>query len=93
MPTIHSIQLAHTGGLCVYAHAHVFVRVRACLHIFVYVCVHILTPASLLCCVCAVLKRGKVKKSKNDLIGAEEGEDHFTDMSSVGKTQPSCTLI
>uniref|UniRef100_A0A8C7R8R2 Voltage-dependent N-type calcium channel subunit alpha n=1 Tax=Oncorhynchus mykiss TaxID=8022 RepID=A0A8C7R8R2_ONCMY len=31
-----------------------------------------------------VLKRGKVKKSKNDLIGAEEGEDHFTDMSSVG---------
>ncbi|XP_029624992.1 voltage-dependent N-type calcium channel subunit alpha-1B isoform X4 [Salmo trutta] len=30
-----------------------------------------------------VLKRGKVKKSKNDLIGAEEGEDHFTDMSSV----------
>uniref|UniRef100_A0A8C8HY68 Voltage-dependent N-type calcium channel subunit alpha n=1 Tax=Oncorhynchus tshawytscha TaxID=74940 RepID=A0A8C8HY68_ONCTS len=34
-----------------------------------------------------VLKRGKVKKSKNELIGAEEGEDHFTDMSSVGKTQ------
>uniref|UniRef100_A0A674EGE0 Voltage-dependent N-type calcium channel subunit alpha n=1 Tax=Salmo trutta TaxID=8032 RepID=A0A674EGE0_SALTR len=31
-----------------------------------------------------VLKRGKVKKRKNDLIGAEEGEDHFTDMSSVG---------
>uniref|UniRef100_A0A8C7KNS6 Voltage-dependent N-type calcium channel subunit alpha n=1 Tax=Oncorhynchus kisutch TaxID=8019 RepID=A0A8C7KNS6_ONCKI len=31
-----------------------------------------------------LLKRGKVKKSKNDLIGAEEGEDHFTDMSSVG---------
>uniref|UniRef100_A0A674EH49 Voltage-dependent N-type calcium channel subunit alpha n=1 Tax=Salmo trutta TaxID=8032 RepID=A0A674EH49_SALTR len=30
-----------------------------------------------------VLKRGKVKKRKNDLIGAEEGEDHFTDMSSV----------
>uniref|UniRef100_A0A8C8GND0 Voltage-dependent N-type calcium channel subunit alpha n=1 Tax=Oncorhynchus tshawytscha TaxID=74940 RepID=A0A8C8GND0_ONCTS len=30
-----------------------------------------------------VLKRGKVKKSKNELIGAEEGEDHFTDMSSV----------
>ncbi|XP_052381584.1 voltage-dependent N-type calcium channel subunit alpha-1B-like isoform X1 [Oncorhynchus keta] len=30
-----------------------------------------------------VLKRGKVKKSKNDLIGAEEGDDHFTDMSSV----------
>uniref|UniRef100_A0A8C7TYE1 Voltage-dependent N-type calcium channel subunit alpha n=1 Tax=Oncorhynchus mykiss TaxID=8022 RepID=A0A8C7TYE1_ONCMY len=31
----------------------------------------------------AVLKRGKVKKSKNELIGAEEGDDHFTDMSSV----------
>uniref|UniRef100_A0A674EF08 Voltage-dependent N-type calcium channel subunit alpha n=1 Tax=Salmo trutta TaxID=8032 RepID=A0A674EF08_SALTR len=31
-----------------------------------------------------LLKRGKVKKRKNDLIGAEEGEDHFTDMSSVG---------
>ncbi|KAJ8379702.1 hypothetical protein SKAU_G00004800 [Synaphobranchus kaupii] len=31
-----------------------------------------------------VLKRAKVKKSKNDLINAEEGEDHFTDISSVG---------
>uniref|UniRef100_A0A6Q2XWE3 Voltage-dependent N-type calcium channel subunit alpha n=1 Tax=Esox lucius TaxID=8010 RepID=A0A6Q2XWE3_ESOLU len=30
----------------------------------------------------AVLKRAK--KSKNDLINAEEGEDHFTDISSVG---------
>ncbi|CDQ88598.1 unnamed protein product [Oncorhynchus mykiss] len=30
-----------------------------------------------------VLKR--TKKSKNDLINAEEGEDHFTDISSVGK--------
>uniref|UniRef100_A0A8C7LG25 Voltage-dependent N-type calcium channel subunit alpha n=1 Tax=Oncorhynchus kisutch TaxID=8019 RepID=A0A8C7LG25_ONCKI len=30
-----------------------------------------------------LLKRGKVKKSKNELIGAEEGDDHFTDMSSV----------
>uniref|UniRef100_A0A8C8MN16 Voltage-dependent N-type calcium channel subunit alpha n=1 Tax=Oncorhynchus tshawytscha TaxID=74940 RepID=A0A8C8MN16_ONCTS len=29
-----------------------------------------------------VLKRAK--KSKNDLINAEEGEDHFTDISSVG---------
>uniref|UniRef100_A0A8C5I298 Voltage-dependent N-type calcium channel subunit alpha-1B-like n=1 Tax=Gouania willdenowi TaxID=441366 RepID=A0A8C5I298_GOUWI len=29
-----------------------------------------------------VLKRNK--KSKNDLINAEEGEDHFTDISSVG---------
>lgn len=39
--------------------------------------------------VCAVLftvlKRGKVKKGKNDLIGAEEGEDPFADISSVGK--------
>ncbi|KAG7476842.1 hypothetical protein MATL_G00087110 [Megalops atlanticus] len=31
-----------------------------------------------------VLKRAKTKKSKNDLINAEEGEDHFTDISSVG---------
>uniref|UniRef100_A0A7N6BNB1 Voltage-dependent N-type calcium channel subunit alpha n=1 Tax=Anabas testudineus TaxID=64144 RepID=A0A7N6BNB1_ANATE len=31
-----------------------------------------------------ILKRGKVKKGKNDLIGAEEGEDPFADMSSVG---------
>uniref|UniRef100_A0A6Q2YEX0 Voltage-dependent N-type calcium channel subunit alpha n=1 Tax=Esox lucius TaxID=8010 RepID=A0A6Q2YEX0_ESOLU len=31
-----------------------------------------------------VLKRGKVKKSKNDLINAEEGEDRLTDMSSAG---------
>ncbi|XP_048857068.1 calcium channel, voltage-dependent, N type, alpha 1B subunit, a isoform X1 [Brienomyrus brachyistius] len=30
-----------------------------------------------------VLKRAKAKKSKNDLINAEEGEDHFTDISSV----------
>uniref|UniRef100_A0A8C7L9R9 Voltage-dependent N-type calcium channel subunit alpha n=1 Tax=Oncorhynchus kisutch TaxID=8019 RepID=A0A8C7L9R9_ONCKI len=27
---------------------------------------------------------GAAKKSKNDLINAEEGEDHFTDISSVG---------
>uniref|UniRef100_A0AAQ4NQL7 Voltage-dependent N-type calcium channel subunit alpha n=1 Tax=Gasterosteus aculeatus aculeatus TaxID=481459 RepID=A0AAQ4NQL7_GASAC len=31
----------------------------------------------------AVLKRGKVKKGKNDLISAEEGEDPFADISSV----------
>ncbi|XP_013878045.1 voltage-dependent N-type calcium channel subunit alpha-1B [Austrofundulus limnaeus] len=31
----------------------------------------------------SVLKRGKIKKGKNDLIGAEEGEDPFADMSSV----------
>ncbi|XP_063745485.1 voltage-dependent N-type calcium channel subunit alpha-1B isoform X2 [Eleginops maclovinus] len=30
-----------------------------------------------------VLKRGKVKKGKNDLIGAEDGEDPFADISSV----------
>uniref|UniRef100_A0AAY4EQ57 Voltage-dependent N-type calcium channel subunit alpha n=1 Tax=Denticeps clupeoides TaxID=299321 RepID=A0AAY4EQ57_9TELE len=30
-----------------------------------------------------VLKRGRAKKNKNDLIGAEEGEEHFTDISSV----------
>ncbi|XP_026998200.2 voltage-dependent N-type calcium channel subunit alpha-1B isoform X14 [Tachysurus fulvidraco] len=30
-----------------------------------------------------VLKRAKVKKGKNDLISAEEGEEHFTDISSV----------
>ncbi|XP_041825615.1 voltage-dependent N-type calcium channel subunit alpha-1B [Melanotaenia boesemani] len=30
-----------------------------------------------------VLKRGKIKKGKNDLIGAEEGEDPFADMTTV----------
>ncbi|XP_006803553.1 voltage-dependent N-type calcium channel subunit alpha-1B isoform X1 [Neolamprologus brichardi] len=35
-----------------------------------------------------VLKRGKVKKGKNDLISAEEGEDPFADISSVGKSAP-----
>uniref|UniRef100_A0A7N8XQE1 Voltage-dependent N-type calcium channel subunit alpha n=1 Tax=Mastacembelus armatus TaxID=205130 RepID=A0A7N8XQE1_9TELE len=30
-----------------------------------------------------VLKRGKAKKGRNDLIGAEEGEDPFADISSV----------
>lgn len=33
--------------------------------------------------VLTVLKMAK--KSKNDLINAEEGEDHFTDISSVGE--------
>uniref|UniRef100_A0A8D2Q7D9 Voltage-dependent N-type calcium channel subunit alpha n=1 Tax=Varanus komodoensis TaxID=61221 RepID=A0A8D2Q7D9_VARKO len=32
----------------------------------------------------SVLKRATIKKSKNDLIHAEEGEDHFTDVCSVG---------
>uniref|UniRef100_A0A8D2NVY3 Voltage-dependent N-type calcium channel subunit alpha n=1 Tax=Zosterops lateralis melanops TaxID=1220523 RepID=A0A8D2NVY3_ZOSLA len=31
-----------------------------------------------------MLKRAAIKKSKNDLIHAEEGEDHFTDICSVG---------
>ncbi|XP_069465799.1 voltage-dependent N-type calcium channel subunit alpha-1B isoform X3 [Ambystoma mexicanum] len=31
-----------------------------------------------------VLKRATIKKSKNDLIHAEEGEDHYTDICSVG---------
>lgn len=31
-----------------------------------------------------VLKRGKAKKGKNDLISAEDGEDPFADISSVG---------
>ncbi|XP_060107263.1 voltage-dependent N-type calcium channel subunit alpha-1B isoform X1 [Heteronotia binoei] len=33
---------------------------------------------------CNMLKRATIKKSKNDLIHAEEGEDHFTDVCSVG---------
>uniref|UniRef100_A0A671YSC2 Voltage-dependent N-type calcium channel subunit alpha-1B n=1 Tax=Sparus aurata TaxID=8175 RepID=A0A671YSC2_SPAAU len=37
----------------------------------------------------AVLKRGKVKKGKNDLISAEEGEDPFADISSVGNVKSS----
>ncbi|XP_038637781.1 calcium channel, voltage-dependent, N type, alpha 1B subunit, a isoform X4 [Scyliorhinus canicula] len=35
-------------------------------------------------CALDVLKRATTKKSKNDLINAEEGEDNFTDISSVG---------
>lgn len=35
---------------------------------------------------CTGLKRGKAKKGKIDLIGAEEGEDPFADMSSVGES-------
>uniref|UniRef100_A0A8C2KJM7 Voltage-dependent N-type calcium channel subunit alpha-1B n=1 Tax=Cyprinus carpio TaxID=7962 RepID=A0A8C2KJM7_CYPCA len=31
-----------------------------------------------------VLKRTKSRKGRNDLISAEEGEEHFTDISSVG---------
>uniref|UniRef100_A0A3P9K885 Voltage-dependent N-type calcium channel subunit alpha n=1 Tax=Oryzias latipes TaxID=8090 RepID=A0A3P9K885_ORYLA len=32
-----------------------------------------------------VLKRGKIKKVKNDLMGAEEGEDPFADISPFGR--------
>lgn len=32
---------------------------------------------------CTVLKRSK--KNKNELINAEEAEDHYTDISSVGE--------
>lgn len=40
-------------------------------------------PIFHMCVSFSVLKRSK--KSKNDLINAEEGDDHFTDISSVGK--------
>ncbi|XP_029294653.1 calcium channel, voltage-dependent, N type, alpha 1B subunit, a [Cottoperca gobio] len=39
----------------------------------------------------SVLKR--TKKSKNDLINAEEGEDHFTDISSVGMFEGTVELF
>lgn len=42
---------------------------------------------------CVVLKRVKVKKGKNELIGAEEGEEHFTDISSVGKVWSYLTTV
>ncbi|XP_067825703.1 calcium channel, voltage-dependent, N type, alpha 1B subunit, a [Heptranchias perlo] len=44
-------------------------------------------------CALDVLKRATTKKSKNDLINAEEGEDHFTDISSVGFTRPSLKSV
>ncbi|MGH0177600.1 UNVERIFIED_CONTAM: hypothetical protein FKN15_075410 [Acipenser sinensis] len=37
-----------------------------------------------------VLKRAKTKKSKNDLIHAEEGEDHFTDITSMEQCGKQC---
>eukprot|EP00062_Callorhinchus_milii_P011414 gi/632957387/ref/XP_007894449.1/ PREDICTED: voltage-dependent N-type calcium channel subunit alpha-1B [Callorhinchus milii] len=40
-----------------------------------------------------VLKRATTKKSKNDLIHAEEGDEHFTDISSVGFTRPSLKSV
>uniref|UniRef100_A0A8C2AVD5 Voltage-dependent N-type calcium channel subunit alpha n=1 Tax=Cyprinus carpio TaxID=7962 RepID=A0A8C2AVD5_CYPCA len=36
-----------------------------------------------------VLKRTKTRKGRNDLISAEEGEEHFTDISSVGNLKSS----
>uniref|UniRef100_A0A8C1R5Q5 Voltage-dependent N-type calcium channel subunit alpha-1B n=1 Tax=Cyprinus carpio TaxID=7962 RepID=A0A8C1R5Q5_CYPCA len=63
-----------------------------------YVCICFFSLCSLLfifchnmcvcVCVCAhilfsVLKRTKSRKGRNDLISAEEGEEHFTDISSV----------
>lgn len=33
----------------------------------------------------AVLKRAATKKSRNDLIHAEEGEDRFVDLCAVGE--------
>lgn len=38
----------------------------------------------------SVLKRGKVKKGR-DLIGAEEGDDPFADISSVGEAFILCS--
>lgn len=35
----------------------------------------------------AVLKRAATKKSRNDLIHAEEGEDRFADLCAVGESQ------
>ena len=34
----------------------------------------------------AVLKRAATKKSRNDLIHAEEGEDRFADLCAVGES-------
>lgn len=36
----------------------------------------------------AVLKRATTKKSRNDLIHAEEGEDRFADLGAVGECVP-----
>lgn len=35
----------------------------------------------------AVLKRAATKKSRNDLIHAEEGEDRFVDLCAVGESR------
>lgn len=68
---------------CVSVHFCVCAGVHGCMR----VCLWMRLPVCVLSYmfVYSVLKRGKVKKSKNDLIHAEEGEDHFTDISSVGK--------
>ena len=38
----------------------------------------------------AVLKRAATKKSRNDLIHAEEGEDRFADLCAVGESLWAC---
>ena len=38
----------------------------------------------------AVLKRAATKKSRNDLIHAEEGEDRFADLCAVGESVGVC---
>lgn len=38
----------------------------------------------------AVLKRAATKKSRNDLIHAEEGEDRFVDLCAVGESVGVC---
>lgn len=55
--------------------------------------IHTCIPDVVSCVFCfflAVLKRGKTKKGKNDLISAEEGEDPFADISSVGTSYMCC---
>ena len=39
------------------------------------------------------MKRGKVKKGKNDLMNAEDGDDPYADISSVGKTCFVCLSL
>jgi hypothetical protein len=41
----------------------------------------------------AVLKRAATKKSRNDLIHAEEGEDRFVDLCAVGESLQVLLLL
>lgn len=55
--------------------------------------IHTYIPNIVSCVFCfflTVLKRGKTKKGKNDLISAEEGEDPFADIASVGTSYMCC---